>query len=1125
MAQSNHERVGRALELLNTGLKPFVEREMLAKYGPRWQYEAVRSLRDQHLSDNEDGVHLDTQGLMLILWDQWSTVFSKALGHAERSLVSELRTTRNKWAHQEAFSTDDTYRALDSMQRLLTAVSASTQASELERQKYELMRQRFEEQARNETRKGATAPLEGRPSGGLRPWREIVTPHPDVARGSYQQAEFAADLAQVHRGVGSDEYRVPRHFFQRTYLTYGLRKLLVTALQRLNGTGGDPVVDLQTNFGGGKTHSLLALYHIFSSVPVSDLVGMEPVLTEAGITRPPQARRAVLVGYELSPGQTRSKPDGCVTHTLWGELAWQLLGQQGYALVADADRQGVSPGSEVLRDLFVQAAPCLILIDEWVVFARQLYNVSGLPAGSFDANLSFAHALTEAAKAAPRTLVVATIPASDAEMGGEGGREATIRLKNIFGRVESPWRPAEAEEGYEIVRRRLFQPITDPTLFVARDAVAKAFVDYYRTQPQDFPSECRESSYEQRIKATYPIHPELFNRLDKDWSTIDRFQRTRGVLRLMAAVVHTLWEQQDSSLLILPASVPINVGSVQFELTRHLENSWVPVIEKDVDGPHSLPLHLDNENTTLGRYSASRRVARTIFLGSAPIPQSPNKGLTEDLIKLGSVQPGESIATFGDALRRLSDQSTHLYLNGQRYWYATQPSVTRLAQDRAAQLDDDDVYEVIKQYLSSEQNNRGDFARVHSCPASGAEVSDDDTAVRLVLLRPQLTHALRDQQSAAREEAKKILDLRGNTRRNYRNTLVFLAADRNRLEDLKQGVRQFLAWDSICRESDTLNLDAFQRNQAQTKREEARKSIEARIPETYIWLLVPDQPDPRKPDDLQELKLQPQSSLAQNVSRRLKMEGMLITQYAGTLLRHELDRIPLWKGNHVSIKDLADYFARYVYLPRLKNADVLLNAIREGLASSVWERETFAYADSWDAEQNRYPGLKAGQAIAVSISASNVLVKPEAAIAQFAADEAARQAAQLASSTMTYAEPQPRTGSVVVERGGASTLQPPGVQSAAPVAQTLFPTVAKASEQQYHRFYGSVQIDPRRMGSDAGKIMEEVVKHLTSLAHAGVTISLEIQAKLPDGVPADVVRTITENCRTLRFEGYGFEEE
>jgi hypothetical protein len=249
---------------------------------------------------------------------------------------------------------------------LLSAVSAAQEASEVERQKYEVLRVRFEEQARHETRKAAVAPIEGKPALGLRPWREVVTPQPDVTSGRYLFAEFAADLGQVHRGAGSDEYRVPRDFFQRTFLTHGLRRLLIEALQRLSGGGGDPVVDLQTNFGGGKTHSLLALYHLFSSAPVSDLVGIEPVLQTPSLSQPPQAQRAVLVGYELSPGQPRTKPDGCAINTLWGELAWQLLGKDGFAMVTEADRQGVSPGSEVLRELFTTAAPCLILIDEWV---------------------------------------------------------------------------------------------------------------------------------------------------------------------------------------------------------------------------------------------------------------------------------------------------------------------------------------------------------------------------------------------------------------------------------------------------------------------------------------------------------------------------------------------------------------------------------------------------------------------------------------------------------------------------------------------------------------------------------------------------------------------------------------
>src|SRR5258708_28466919 len=486
----------------------------------------------------------------------------------------------------------------------------------------------------------------------------------------------------------------------------------------------------------------------------------------------------------------------------------------------------------------------------------------------------------------------------------------------------------------------------------------------------------------------------------------------------MAAVVHALWERQDAGPLILPASVPIDEPVVKSGSTRYREDNWTAMIGMDVDGSNSLPLSLDRENANLGRYSACRRVARTIYLGSAPLPRNPNRGLTEGQIKLGCVQPGENIAIFGDALRRLSDQSTHLYVDNQRYWYSTQTNVTRLALDRAAQYDDDALYEEIEKRLKAEQTARGDFARVHAYPASGSDIADDDLSVRLVILKPYLTHALRDQDSKAREAANEILNLRVTTPRHYRNTLVFLAADRNRLEDLKQGVRQFLAWDSIQSESEkeTLNMDTYQRNQARTKREETHKIVEARIPETYTWLLVPDQPDPKRPDELQELRLQPNSPLAVNAGRKLKSEDMLITQYAGTLRRHEMDRIPLWRGNYVHIKELAENFATYVYLPRLKNTDVLLAAIREGVQSMWWERETFAYADSYDDERNRYLGLKAGQEVQVTLNASSVLVKPEAAAAQIAADTQA--AAARIEAAKNYAAQSAKPAPVVSERAG-----------------------------------------------------------------------------------------------------------
>src|SRR5262249_721476 len=328
-----------------------------------------------------------------------------------------------------------------------------------------------------------------------------------------------------------------------------------------------------------------------------------------------------------------------VVRTLWGELAWQLGGKKAFAKIQADDERATSPGDK-LRELFNEYGPCLVLIDEWVAYARQLHDSSDLPAGSFENHFTFAQALTESAKLADRCLLVISLPASDTsgsphsvaedvEVGGERGRMALDRLRNAVGRVEASWRPASAEEGFEIVRRRLFEPLVDKAQFVARDTVATTFYDFYRTQAQEFPPDCRDSEYERRLKAAYPIHPEIFDRLYTDWSTLVKFQRTRGVLRVMAAVIHSLWEKGDRNPLILPANIAIDDQRVQFELTRYLSDNWVPVIEKDVDGPNSLPLRIDTEIPNLGKFAASRRVARTVYLGSAPTMTAAHQGIED----------------------------------------------------------------------------------------------------------------------------------------------------------------------------------------------------------------------------------------------------------------------------------------------------------------------------------------------------------------------------------------------------------------------------------------------------------------------------------------------------------------
>jgi hypothetical protein len=290
MAITNHERVGKALELLKSGLGPFVEREFANAYKDRAAAEVGRFLAGDRLNEKKPIAEWDAAVLLRLMWESWNDVFRLTLGHSERSLVSELREHRNKWAHQETFSGDDTYRVLDSAGRLLTAVSAS-QVEEIERMKTELLRLRFDEQVRSEKRKTAGSAIESAAAASLKAWREVVTPHKDVASGQYQQAEFAADLWQVHLGEGTDEYRDPVEFFRRTYLTESLKGMLVSAVRRLGGRGGDPVMQLQTNFGGGKTHSMLALYHLFSGVALSELAGMDAVMQEAKAKKLPPARR------------------------------------------------------------------------------------------------------------------------------------------------------------------------------------------------------------------------------------------------------------------------------------------------------------------------------------------------------------------------------------------------------------------------------------------------------------------------------------------------------------------------------------------------------------------------------------------------------------------------------------------------------------------------------------------------------------------------------------------------------------------------------------------------------------------------------------------------------------------
>lgn len=1110
MAITNQERVGKAMELLRQGLAPFVEREFEGLNKGKSATEVLRYVGDDRTAAKRPLLEWDVAALLKVMWEAWNDIFRNTLGRAERSLVQELRDSRNKWAHQEAFSSDDADRALDSMARLLSAVSAP-EASEVTKLKMELRRLTFDEQVRLEKRKAGGSLIETNAVSSLKPWRDVITPHADVASGRYQQAEFAADLWQVHLGEGSDEYRKPEEFFRRTFLTESLKRLLVGGVQRIAGHGGDPVVQLQTNFGGGKTHSMLALYHLFSGVNPSALAGVDAVLAASGVKTLPKARPVVLVGNKISPGNPVTKHDGTVVRTLWGELAHQLGGKKAFARIAKDDEQATSPG-DVLRELFVEYGPCLVLIDEWVAYARQLHDQSDLPGGSFETMFTFAQALTESAKAAKNCLLVVSLPASDTagppqtsmddvEVGGVRGREALDRIRNVVGRIESSWRPATAEEGFEIVRRRLFEPLPGDH-YKLRDVTSRAFSDLYRSQRAEFPPECQDGDYEKRIQAAYPIHPEIFDRLYTDWSTLVKFQRTRGVLRLMAAVIHSLWEKGDRNPLILPSTIPIDDARVQSELMRYLSDNWAPIIEKDVDGPSSLPLKIDNEVSNLGKLHATRRVARTIYLGSAPTTAAAHRGLEDRRVKLGCVMPGESPAVFGDALRRLAAAATYLYQDGPRVWYATQPTVTKLAEDRAEQLkrDPDKVASELDARLRADLKKPGDFSRIHPLPRSSADVPDDRDA-RLVVLAADHPYS-KESGNPAELAAKAILETRGNTPRLYRNTLVFLAADKVRLQDLDEALRKYLAWSSILAEKETLNLDPHQVRQAETQHKAADGTVTARLPETYQWVLVPEQKTPQSALECSAVRLTGNEALAIRASKRLRTDECLVGALGSTILRKQLDDVPLWRGDHVAVRQLVEDFARYLYLPRLTGPEVLTQAVQDGVKLLTWQTDTFAYAESWDEVAGRYRGLRTNEVVRISPEDAGVIVRPDVARRQL---DAEAHVARGKNEADGFDSAKEREQDTTKQGENETTTRQPATLP--------------------RRFHASVTLDSTRVGRDAGRVAEEVIAHLAGIVGSDVTVTLEIQAHVPSGAPENIVRIVTENCRTLKFSDHGFERE
>lgn len=1120
-ALTNKERVGRAIDLVADGLGPWMVTVLHGKYGNDW---ATTVGQTAGLTGRDATPNLSDPAYLFWVFDkQWHAVFRDLLSYEDKRAASALWDARKEWAHGERISTERTERVLMDCEHLLRSIGAVKQAEIGDEMRREFRRIVFEDDQKRLQRAREKALSVQLNSAGLPAWRDVVEPHDDVARGTFELAQFAADLRQVHLGIASSEYGDPAEFFGRTYLTRGLRYLLEQAVKRLTGSGGEPVLDLMTAFGGGKTHSLLAVYHAASGTSADDLAGMREVLDGLDIAELPiGVNRAVLVGNDISVLGSK-KADGTVVNTMWGELAHQLGGAEGYRMLARYDEKSVPPTTTDLAAVLAKYGPCIVLVDEWVAYLRQLWSLEETPpAGTFDAHMTFVQSLTEAVKSVPNALLVVSLPGSDVvrdmpeaekrmenehEIGGTAGLEALRHLRSVIHRLESAWQPATIEESLEIVRRRIFKPFGREQ-DAARDLVVQKFMDHYLRYASDVPSEVMQPGYRSVMRAAYPIHPELFDRLYKDWSTLERFQRTRGVLRLMATVVSALWSSGDRSPTILPASIPLDNAKVIDELTNHLDDAWKPIVDADIAGEASTANIIDSDVKVLGKSMATKRAARCVFIGAAPMANlrqrdgsaATIRGIEQKRVVLGSTYPGDNPAHVTDGLRRLGDLGKYMNREQDRYWLSLQQTVSQIVQERADSYHDDQVFDELAAVIRQE-TDKGLFERVHRFPPNSGDV-EDDPGIGLVIFGPDRAFSKRAK-SVAEGEALAYLNKRGTNARIHKNSLVFLAPEVDRVDVLLNAVRQRMAWESILGNREALNLDQHNIKVAESRVAQFKQTVTDAIREAYRWILVPTQEPGSAEIDIEPILMNGVGTLAERVTKKADTGEFVVRVFSPSLLRLQINRLNLWKDKpYVPVDVLTGYFSHYVYMPKVVQPKVVMDSVWHLDEVLSVEMDGFAYADAF--EDGRFVGLTISKPTAVR--QGGLLVDPKVALEQIEQDTPYGGNAHGETGGEGGADGgqgDPLTGS-----GKRSTQTPDGGTGqdngeTAPPAPT--------------RFHATKNLTSDRVVRDVAQIYEEIVSHFVTNGIA-VRVTVDVESDQFHKLAPDQRAAIRENLSTLGFD-------
>jgi hypothetical protein len=737
----------------------------------------------------------------------------------------------------------------------------------------------------------------------MKTWYEIIPPHEDIRKGDFDESIFAADLGDVVSGAAKQDYKDPYLFYKKTYFTQGLNNLLKRVHTTVTTKKGSSVVQIQTPFGGGKTHALVAIYHYAKNgKKIKELlpVGLELI----------EPKVAAIAGNHWNPVEGRTS-EGVTRLTFWGEIGYQIAGKKGYEFFRQNDEARVSPGKEKIREFLEAQQPFVLLFDEILEYINRAKDVRDQVDESLGTQtFSFFQELTEAVSTLPKGMLVVTLPSSVLEDFGDAEEESLARLGKIFGRVESIETPVQGEEVYAVIRRRLFDVESMKTREMRE--VVHSYFQTYQQYRNDIPMKARDVSYRDKMEMAYPFHPDLIDILYEKWSTYSTFQRTRGVLRMLANVVEDLYQRERPIDLILPGDINMGHPGIRQEFLKHIGQEYEGLIGSDIAGHEAKSQALDKVNKSWKHLGQS--ISTAIFYHSFAADDS-EKGINLSFIRLAVLRADSIPALVTDILQRLSNSLWYLNSRGDSYYFSHIPNLNRMILDKK-EIFNESYEEEMRERIKKELGKK---FRTYLWPTSSEEIPDNQE-LKLIILEP----------NDSGNTIAKWIEYKGNNYRHHKNTLFFAIADTANFVSLREQIKTYLALKEIENEiksGKSENLET-KRDEVQRRKHAIDREFSYNIRRMYHVIQVGDRKiDLGNPTTGAE-------ALGYWYWRELTSDayGAIVTQlHYKVLVNKFMDNV-----EQLSTAALLDQFYKEPSLPSLAEPEVLARAIQLGVQEGAF---------------------------------------------------------------------------------------------------------------------------------------------------------------------------------------------